>query len=80
MLSAIQERALRMCFARRFSLLFLFIAPFATTGHAVTLGSNGVTWIAAFSPIREINPAWTAVGSCLLAAALILGHSAKFRK
>jgi len=33
-----------------------------------------------FTPVPEINPAWTAVGSCLLAAALILRHSAKFRK
>jgi hypothetical protein len=31
-------------------------------------------------PVREINPSWTAVGSCILAAALILRHSAKFRK
>ena len=28
----------------------------------------------------EINPGWSAVGSCLLAIALILRHSAKFRK
>jgi hypothetical protein len=33
-----------------------------------------------FTPVPEINPAWTAIGSCLLAAALILRHSAKFRK
>lgn len=33
-----------------------------------------------FTPVPEINPAWTAVGSCILAAALILRHSAKFRK
>lgn len=33
-----------------------------------------------FTPVPEINPAWSAVGSCLLAAALILRHSAKFRK
>ena len=33
-----------------------------------------------FTPIPEINPAWSAVGSCLAAAALILRHSAKFRK
>jgi hypothetical protein len=33
-----------------------------------------------FTPVPEINPAWTAVGSCLMAAALILRHSAKFRK
>jgi hypothetical protein len=33
-----------------------------------------------FTPVPEINPAWTAVGSCLLAAALVLRHSAKFRK
>ncbi|MEY2519920.1 MAG: hypothetical protein QOF24_1679 [Verrucomicrobiota bacterium] len=33
-----------------------------------------------FTPIPEINPAWSALGSCLVAAALILRHSAKFRK
>jgi hypothetical protein len=33
-----------------------------------------------FTPVPEINPAWTAFGSCLVAAALILRHSAKFRK
>jgi hypothetical protein len=33
-----------------------------------------------FTPVPEINPAWSAVGSCLLAAVLILRHSAKFRK
>jgi hypothetical protein len=34
----------------------------------------------AFTPVPEINPTWTAVGSCLAAVALILRHSAKFRK
>jgi hypothetical protein len=33
-----------------------------------------------FTPVPEINPAWSAIGSCLLAAALILRHGAKFRK
>src|ERR1043165_2112079 len=33
-----------------------------------------------FTPVPEINPTWSAIGSCLLAAALILRHSAKFRK
>lgn len=33
-----------------------------------------------FTPVPEINPAWSAVGSCLLAAALVLWHSAKYRK
>jgi hypothetical protein len=33
-----------------------------------------------FTPVPEINPAWSALGSCLMAAALILRHSAKFRK
>jgi hypothetical protein len=33
-----------------------------------------------FTPIPEINPAWSALGSCLVAAALILRHSGKFRK
>ena len=33
-----------------------------------------------FTPVPEINPTWSAVGSCILAVALILRHSAKFRK
>jgi hypothetical protein len=33
-----------------------------------------------FTPVPEINPAWSALGSCLVAAALILRHGAKFRK
>jgi hypothetical protein len=33
-----------------------------------------------FTPVPEINPAWSALGSCMLAGALILRHSAKFRK
>lgn len=33
-----------------------------------------------FTPVPELNPTWTAVGSCLVAFALILRHSAKFRK
>jgi hypothetical protein len=40
------------------------------------VGINGIS----FTPVPEINPAWSALGSCLLAAALILRHSAKFRK
>jgi len=34
----------------------------------------------AFTPVPEINPTWTAVGSCLAAFALILRHRGKFRK
>jgi len=33
-----------------------------------------------FTPVPEINPAWTAMLSCCAVAALILRHSAKFRK
>ena len=33
-----------------------------------------------FTPVPEINPAWSAIASCLVAAALILRHGAKFRK
>jgi hypothetical protein len=69
-----------MWFARRFSLLFLLLAPFATIGNAMTPHGDYITWIAALAPIPDINPAWTAVGSCILATALILRHSAKFRK
>jgi hypothetical protein len=41
-----------------------------------------VMWIsgARLVAVPEINPAWSAVASCLLVAALILRHSAKFRK
>ena len=68
-----------MWLARRFSLLFLLVASAATTGYAVTPGC-GITPIAAFTPLPEIKPIWTAVGSCILAAALILRHRAKVRK
>jgi hypothetical protein len=40
------------------------------------VGINGIS----FTPVAEINPAWSAFGSCLIAAALILRHSAKVRK
>jgi hypothetical protein len=40
------------------------------------VGINDIT----FTSLPEINPGWSAVGSCLLAFALILRHSAKFRK
>jgi hypothetical protein len=33
-----------------------------------------------FTPVPEMNPAWSTIGSCLIAAALILRHSARFRK
>jgi len=33
-----------------------------------------------FTPVPEINPAWSGLVSCLVAAALIRRHSAKFRK
>lgn len=33
-----------------------------------------------FTPVPEINPAWSAVGSCLAAFGLILHHRASFRK
>ena len=40
------------------------------------VGINDIT----FTPVPELNPTWSAVGSCLVAAVLILRHSAKFRK
>lgn len=107
MVSAIQEVALRMCFARRFFLLFLLMATFATTGQALSMDWDGNVRAAAiksftftygggtvadstyqhvgihnitFTRVPEINPAWTAAGSCIVAAALKLRHSAKFRK
>ncbi len=72
------------------------IAPFlVATANAVILdwkGSGGPSGVTdpthqhvginaiSFMRVPEMNPAWTAVGSCLIAAALILRHSAKFRK
>ena len=41
------------------------------------VGVYDITFLAA---VPEINPAWSAIGSCLVAAALILRHGAKFRK
>lgn len=64
----------------------------AIKSFTFTYGSGGPTGVTdptyqhvginsiSFTPVPEINPAWSAVGSCLLAAALILRHSAKFRK
>jgi hypothetical protein len=62
-----------MYLARRFFLLLLASSSLAAQAHAL---SHDIT----FTPVREINSAWSAVGSCLVAAALILIHSAKFRK
>lgn len=41
------------------------------------VGVYDITFLAA---VPEINPAWSAIGSCLVATALILRHGAKFRK
>jgi hypothetical protein len=41
------------------------------------VGIHDITYLAA---VPEINPAWGAIGSCLVAAVLILRHGAKFRK
>jgi hypothetical protein len=62
-----------MYLGRRIFLLFLASSSLAARAHAV---AHDIT----FTPVPEINPAWSAVGSCLVAAALILRHSAKFRK
>jgi hypothetical protein len=64
----------------------------AIKSFSFTYGSGGPTGVTdptyqhvgiynvTFTPVPEINPVWSAVGSCLFAAALILRHSAKFRK
>jgi hypothetical protein len=59
------------------------IAPFLVIfGSSAVAGSAfqhiGVHDVSFTLP--EMNPAWSAVGSCLIAAVLILRHSAKFRK
>lgn len=61
---------------RHFFLAALLGPFFIATAHAVTLDWDTVTWTA--GSLRD--PAWTGFGSCLVAAALILRHSAKFRK
>ena len=84
-----------MSFARRF-LLILFLGSFVPHAQAVTLDWDGVTWTAGslsnsydIDPVRPGNDITVTVsgnttllqpGSCVLAAALILRHSAKFRK
>lgn len=40
------------------------------------IGMDDIT----FTAVPEINPVWSAIGSCLVATVLILRHSAKFRK
>ena len=76
MVAAMQVSGLScMLFVRRFFLFILLIAAFATTGHALPLAWDGL-----FTTVPKLNPAWSAVGSCLAAAALILRHSATFRK
>ena len=76
MVAAMQVNGLScMLFVRRFFLLILLTAVFATASHALPLD-----WDSLFTPVPKLNPAWSGVGSCLVAAALILRHSAKFRK
>jgi len=50
-------------------------APADPTTQGIAL--HDITYLAA---VPEINPAWGAIGSCLVAAVLILRHGAKFRK
>jgi hypothetical protein len=50
-------------------------APADPTTQGIAL--HDITFLAA---VPEINPAWSAIASCLVAAGLILRHGAKFRK
>ena len=76
MVTAMQVNGLScMLFVLRFFLLILLTAGFATAGHALPLD-----WDSLFTPVAKLDPAWSTVGSCVVAAALILRHSAKFRK
>ena len=52
------------------------VDPSTVENNVATTDKHAVT----FATVPEINPGWSAVGSCLVAAALILRHSAKFRK
>jgi hypothetical protein len=62
---------------------FTFTYGSGTDGGSITdptfqhVGIHDITYLAA---VPEINPAWGAIGSCLVAAVLILRHGAKFRK
>jgi hypothetical protein len=53
----------------------LLLSP-AAQAMSVDLGTITV----GVQNVPEINPVWSAFGSLLVAAALILRHSAKFRK
>jgi len=73
-----------MSFVRRFALVALLILLaifFVPSARAlVPISQQFLTSDLAVAPVSEINPAWSAFGSCVIAAALILRHSAKFRK
>jgi hypothetical protein len=63
-----------MCLLRRSILPAVLGSFFAAAAGAMPIGWAPPIFLA------EINPAWSAIGSCLLVAALIFRHSAKFRK
>lgn len=74
-----------MNFVRRIALLILLAIPFGPRALGVTVdwdasGHVGIVVDLPLASIPEINPAWTAFGSCLIAALLVLRHSGKFRK
>jgi hypothetical protein len=61
---------------------FTFTYGSGTNGGAAdpTFQHVGIHDISYLAAVPEINPAWGAIGSCLIATVLILRHGAKFRK
>jgi hypothetical protein len=78
-----------MCFARRFFLPLWQVVLFAATGHAIVVAWDGLTRTPGTlnnsydidpNPAQAGNDITVTVSGNLLAVALILRHSAKFRK
>jgi hypothetical protein len=85
MVAALWAVGLRMWVSQRFVVLFFSIVTLSATAQAVTQDWDEVTRTAGLGPIslsavREIDPAWSILASCLLATALILRHRANLRK
>ncbi len=62
------------------SFTFTYGSGTSITGTDPTFQHVGIHDISYLAAVPEINPAWGAIGSCLIATALILRHGAKFRK
>jgi hypothetical protein len=80
MTTAIQRVSLSSRDMCRFLLLFLFALVLATSAWAAAPCPQVAFQHITLTAAPELNPLWTSIGSFVLAAALILRHSAKFRK